>query len=139
MEDAKTAVYFYEKCSELARLTGDKGRQMLSNNRLGDVYDKAGDLGSAIDYHEKHRELAIAESMRKEVLKANGELVKVGQHAMEGGGHGLQWPWQPLPAVGIGSGEAHTGWGTPWRPSKPHLSWAWWAYQRACCAGCRCT
>lgn len=77
MEDAKTAVYFYEKCSELARLTGDNGRQMLSNNRLGDVYDKAGDLASAIDYHEKHRELAIAESMRKEVLKANGELVKV--------------------------------------------------------------
>lgn len=79
LDDAKTAVYFYEKCSELARLTGDKARQMLSNNRLGYVYDKAGDLGSAIEYHEKHRELALAEDMKREVLKANAELVKVGR------------------------------------------------------------
>ena len=50
---------------------------MQSNSRLGTVYEEAKNLGSAIAFHESHRELAIAQDNKKEILKANAELVKV--------------------------------------------------------------
>jgi hypothetical protein len=34
-DDAKTAVYFYEKCLEIARITGDRPGEMFANGKLG--------------------------------------------------------------------------------------------------------
>ena len=38
VKDPKTGVYFYEKCLEISRLTGDKRGEMAANNDLGLIY-----------------------------------------------------------------------------------------------------
>ena len=58
MKDPKTGVYFYEKCLEISRLTGDKRGEMAANNDLGLVYQGMNDVNNAIKFHERHLELA---------------------------------------------------------------------------------
>mmetsp|Transcript_10675 Transcript_10675/g.13436 ORF Transcript_10675/g.13436 Transcript_10675/m.13436 type:complete len:254 (+) Transcript_10675:167-928(+) len=77
LEDPKTGVYFYEKCLEIARLTNDRGAEMLANHCLGVVYESMGELLSAAAYHERHRDLAVEDQLDSEAATANAELVKI--------------------------------------------------------------
>lgn len=77
VKDPKTGVYFYEKCLEIARLTGDKKGEMAANNDLGLIYQSMDDVANATRYHERHLELATLSDMPQEETVAARELIKV--------------------------------------------------------------
>jgi len=77
VKDPKTGVYFYEKCLEISRLTGDKRGEMAANNDLGLIYQGMNDVNSAIKFHERHLELATDGEVPSEENVAAKELIKV--------------------------------------------------------------
>lgn len=77
LEDPKTGVYFYEKCLEIARLTNDRGAEMLAHHCLGAAHEGMGELLPAAAYHERHRDLAAEDALEEEQRTANAELVKI--------------------------------------------------------------
>ena len=56
--DARTGIYFLEKCVEIARLTRDAASEMASNHNLGLAYEQIKDIDTSVRYHERHRQLA---------------------------------------------------------------------------------
>ncbi|CAM9288733.1 unnamed protein product [Hapterophycus canaliculatus] len=77
MNDAKTGVYFHEKCLEISRLTTDRVGEMSANHRLGVAYEKMGDVVTATKFHERHQELATAVDVPEEQKEANKSLIDV--------------------------------------------------------------
>ena len=57
--DAKTGIYFFEKCLEIARLTTDPVGEMRANHNLGLAYQRLENMDMAIKYHTHHRDLVM--------------------------------------------------------------------------------
>lgn len=76
-EDAKTGVYFCEKCLEIARLTGDFRGELKANHDLGLAHSFIGDVEGAIRYHERHLEMARSLEDEAEMLVALNKLIQV--------------------------------------------------------------
>ncbi len=76
-KDAKTGLYFYEKCLEISRLTVDVEGEMNANHNLGLTHELADDISSAITFHEMHLKISkkVADSNQQRI--ANLELLKV--------------------------------------------------------------
>lgn len=78
MADYGTAIFFYEKCLDIATLTNDIRAEMTANHSLGTVYqntNKNDDMAQRC--HERHNELAESVDAPEEIIKANAELYKV--------------------------------------------------------------
>lgn len=60
--DPKTGVYFYEKCLEISRLTGDAPGETAANHDLGLIHQAMGDVPQATAYHERELELAVQQA-----------------------------------------------------------------------------
>lgn len=75
--DWKTAIFFQEKCLEVAQLTTDLKAEMLANHTLGEVYQQMNDFESARVCHERHEEIAKSIDNPDELVTANIELHKV--------------------------------------------------------------
>ena len=76
VNDPKTGVYFYEKCLEISKLTGDTEGEMSANHSLGCVHQLMGDSMNAIQFHERHMELARHHQVYREMESAAKELVR---------------------------------------------------------------
>lgn len=88
--DWKTAIFFLDKCLEVAQLTTDLRAEMAANQVLGSVYQSMGEFETARAFHERHETLAYAVDIDDEVVKANVELNKVYwviAQALDEGGH----------------------------------------------------
>lgn len=78
LSDYGTAVFFYEKCLDIATLTTDIRAEMTANHCLGSVYQSTGKNNeTARRCHERHNELAESVDAADEIIKANAELYKV--------------------------------------------------------------
>jgi len=55
--DHRTAVYFWEKCAEIARQTGDAMWEMAATKALGVAHEALGDVKLAISFYEKLQRL----------------------------------------------------------------------------------
>jgi len=55
--DYKTAIYFLTKALDVARLAKDVEREADANQMLGLAHERMGNLRTAIEFHEKHRDL----------------------------------------------------------------------------------
>lgn len=75
--DAKTGVYFCEKCLEIAGLTGDFRGELKANYDLGLAHSLIGDFDGAIRYHERHLEMARSLEDEAEILVALNKLIQV--------------------------------------------------------------
>jgi len=75
--DYRTAVYFYEKCSDIAESTGNLAQQCVAANNLGVTYDAMGNVALAARFHEKHLQLALQMQDEERVLFANKRLLDV--------------------------------------------------------------
>jgi len=75
--DWRTAIYFHEKCLEVAQLTQDLRAEMTANHSLGTVYQKMDEWEVAQKFHERHEEIAYSVDISEEVGKANIELHNV--------------------------------------------------------------
>lgn len=76
-KDWKTAIFFQEKCLEVAQLTTDLKAEMLANHTLGIIYQAMNLYDAAKVYHEKHEEIAKSIDHSDEIVTANMELQKV--------------------------------------------------------------
>jgi tetratricopeptide (TPR) repeat protein len=76
-KDWKTAIFFQEKCLEVAQLTTDLKAEMLANHTLGIIYQAMNLYDAAKVYHEKHEEIAKSIDHSEEIVTANMELQKV--------------------------------------------------------------
>ena len=77
VKDPKTGVYFYEKCLEISKLTGDSNGEMTANHSLGIVHQQMGMNVAALQFHERHMQLARDHNVYREMEIAAKELVKV--------------------------------------------------------------
>lgn len=75
--DWRTAIYFHEKCLEVAQLTQDLRAEMTANHSLGTVYQKMDEWEIAQRFHERHEEIAYSVDISEEIGKANVELHNV--------------------------------------------------------------
>lgn len=75
--DWKTAIFFLDKCLEVAQLTTDIRAEMAANHVLGSVYQSMGEYDTARAFHERHEKLAYAVDVDEEIIKANSDLNKV--------------------------------------------------------------
>lgn len=75
--DWKTAIFFLDKCLEVAQLTTDIRAEMAANHILGSVYQSMNEFETARAFHERHEKLAYAVDVDDEIIKANVELNKV--------------------------------------------------------------
>ena len=75
--DAATGVYFYEKCLEVARLTGDHRGEMAAHHDLGLARMAAGEAEAAARHHERHLAMARALDDAREARLASRELAGV--------------------------------------------------------------
>lgn len=58
--DHRTAVYFWEKCAEITRLTGDTVSEIEATRALGAAHGALGDVRLAVRYYEKLQRLAAS-------------------------------------------------------------------------------
>lgn len=75
--DWKTAIFFQEKCLEVAQLTTDMKAEMTANHTLGEVYQQMNSYEQARVCHERHEEIARAIDNADEIVSANVELHRV--------------------------------------------------------------
>jgi hypothetical protein len=75
-KDYKTAVYFYEKCLDIAESMEDLAQQGNSNLHLGVAHDLMGQTKLAIQFHEKHLHIAIELDNPTRLEQANLQLVE---------------------------------------------------------------
>lgn len=75
--EAATAVYFFDKCAEVAAASGDSTQQMDAARNLGLSHERLGDVERAILFHEDHLAVAARVSNHTEVEAANTALVRV--------------------------------------------------------------
>jgi tetratricopeptide (TPR) repeat protein len=73
----RTAIYFYERSSEIAKLTGDSKAEMESCRQLGEAYEACGDSTRAVSFFEAHRLIASSLGDTSEGAVASQQLVKV--------------------------------------------------------------
>ena len=78
--DAKTGIYFFEKCLEIARLTGDPVGEMHANHNLGLAYQRLNNMDMAIQYHALHRDLVL----RGREALASGDGIAPDDETLEG-------------------------------------------------------
>lgn len=76
-EEFTTAVYFFEKCLEIAVMMSDAPRQSVANHDLGVAFNKLGDMAASIRFHERHLEIAREYEDAKGAKVAGTELVKM--------------------------------------------------------------
>jgi len=88
--DFLTAIFFHEKCLDIATMTSDVRAEMAANHALGCVYQKLLDYESAASHHEQHESTANSLQVFDEIVKANTQLYKVysmlADDALEAGG-----------------------------------------------------
>lgn len=77
LSDWRTAIYFHEKCLEVAKLTTDSRAEMSALHASGFVCQKMGDYESALKFHERQEEHAKLFDVVEEVKRANVELYRV--------------------------------------------------------------
>ncbi|CAE7657678.1 Ttc29 [Symbiodinium microadriaticum] len=75
--DWKTAIFFQEKCLEVAQLTTDMKAEMTANHTLGEVYQQMNSYELARACHERHEEIARAIDNADDIVTANVELHRV--------------------------------------------------------------
>eukprot|EP00602_Paraphysomonas_sp_CaronLab_P008120 CAMPEP_0185030096 /NCGR_PEP_ID=MMETSP1103-20130426/16853_1 /TAXON_ID=36769 /ORGANISM="Paraphysomonas bandaiensis, Strain Caron Lab Isolate" /LENGTH=423 /DNA_ID=CAMNT_0027565081 /DNA_START=71 /DNA_END=1342 /DNA_ORIENTATION=- len=75
--DWKTAIFFQEKCLEVAQLTTDMKAEMMANHTLGEVFQQMNEYEQARVCHERHEEIAKSIDNADEIVIANVELHKV--------------------------------------------------------------
>ena len=75
--EASTAVYFFDKCAEVAAMSGDPSQQMDAARNLGLSYERLADVERAIGFHEEHLSVAARNGRSDEVKSANVALVRV--------------------------------------------------------------
>ncbi len=100
--DAATGVYFYEKCLEVARLTGDHRGEMAAHHDLGLARMAAGEAEAAARHHERHLAMARALDDAREARLASRELAGVYTARAEA-----------LEAAGLAFGRAQVASGEP--------------------------
>ena len=66
--DWKTAIFFQEKCLEVAQLTSDKKAELDAIHSLGCVYQRMSDFSAARTLHERQEDLASMQDDTKEVV-----------------------------------------------------------------------
>ena len=81
--DPKTGVYFYDKCLEIARITGDYRGEMNANHNLGLAHAFVGDVDAATEFHERHLKMAQELDDDSEIRGALAELIHVYRTAAE--------------------------------------------------------
>ena len=72
-----TAIFFQEKCLEVAQLTTDMKAEMTANHTLGEVYQQMKAYELARTCHERHEAIARAIDNADEIVTANVELHRV--------------------------------------------------------------
>jgi len=82
-KDPRTGIYFYEKCLEICKLTGDPKGEIRANQRLGTAYFASGDLASARQFHERSLALAHAQAEDGEMQRACASLVSIYRQAAQ--------------------------------------------------------
>ena len=75
--DYETAVFFHEKCLDIATMTSDVQAEMGANHALGTVYQKMNNFESAVRFHEEHERVSVSIDMFDQIIKANAQLYKV--------------------------------------------------------------
>eukprot|EP00164_Ancoracysta_twista_P004519 GFYU01006099.1.p1 GENE.GFYU01006099.1~~GFYU01006099.1.p1 ORF type:complete len:447 (-),score=120.06 GFYU01006099.1:212-1552(-) len=84
VEEYGIAIGFFNKCLDIAKLTGDPAFEMQANHDLGIVVERTSDIEAAIRYHERHLELATNVGEQEGVSTAHDHLVVVYRaHATE--------------------------------------------------------
>lgn len=68
--DYQTAIYFLTKALDVARLANDVEREADANQMLGLAHERMGNLRTAIEFHEKRRDLVTASGV--ELTAENG-------------------------------------------------------------------
>eukprot|EP00462_Mataza_sp_D1_P001185 CAMPEP_0175088464 /NCGR_PEP_ID=MMETSP0086_2-20121207/263_1 /TAXON_ID=136419 /ORGANISM="Unknown Unknown, Strain D1" /LENGTH=417 /DNA_ID=CAMNT_0016360901 /DNA_START=45 /DNA_END=1298 /DNA_ORIENTATION=+ len=74
--DYKTAIYFFEKCLDIAESMDDLPQQGNANLNLGLTHDAMGDIAAAIKFHERHLQLATEMGDEDRLQAANHQLVE---------------------------------------------------------------
>uniref|UniRef100_A0A7S0J6Y6 Tetratricopeptide repeat protein 29 n=1 Tax=Calcidiscus leptoporus TaxID=127549 RepID=A0A7S0J6Y6_9EUKA len=72
--DQRTTVYFWEKCSEIARLTADAEGETAAIRALGIAHEALHDVTTAISYYEKLLNLATTSGLEKTERLASTHL-----------------------------------------------------------------
>ena len=75
-KDYKTAGYFYEKCLDIAESMEDLAQQGNSNLHLGLTHDLMGQTKLAIQFHERHLQIALELDDPARLEQANLQLVE---------------------------------------------------------------
>lgn len=91
-EDFKTAIYFFEKCYDLAEHLNDPSKQTMANFNLGITYDRMGDVANSIVFHEKNLEILLqlqslqgqSSSVEAAIKQGRDHLVEVYRRYAEG-------------------------------------------------------
>uniref|UniRef100_A0A6S8CZB0 Tetratricopeptide repeat protein 29 n=1 Tax=Aureoumbra lagunensis TaxID=44058 RepID=A0A6S8CZB0_9STRA len=79
--DERTGIYFYEKCLEMARYTGDFRGELAANHDLGLAFCLLDENIIAINYFERQLEMAKNIDDEQEIRKALRQLMSVYQKA----------------------------------------------------------
>jgi tetratricopeptide (TPR) repeat protein len=74
--DYKTAIYFYERCLDIADSMDDGAMQGNAYLNLGLTHDAMGDTAAAIKFHERHLELALGLGHEERLKDAFHQLVQ---------------------------------------------------------------
>ena len=73
--DYTTAVYFHEKCLEIAEMMSNSVMEAEANHWLGVDFDQLGDKQASIRFHERHLEISRANSDAKGMQNASMYLI----------------------------------------------------------------
>lgn len=75
LSDQRTAVYFWEKCLEIARLTSDVAGEAEATCALGVAHERLRDTATAVSFYEKLLRLAETNGDAENKQRANEHLV----------------------------------------------------------------
>lgn len=77
IQDVKTAIFFYEKCLEIARLTMDPQAELTALHNIGTAHFNCGAYQEASEYHEEQLQKAKTTLNDEFETKANLQLTQV--------------------------------------------------------------
>lgn len=77
IQDVKTAIFFYEKCLEIARLTMDPQAELTALHNIGTAHFNCGAYEQASEYHEEQLQKAKTTLSDEFERKANLQLTQV--------------------------------------------------------------
>lgn len=75
LADQRTAIYFWDKCLEITRLTSDTAGESQATRALGMANEVLGETAAAVKYYEKLLRLAISRGDTVVTQQANEHLV----------------------------------------------------------------